>query len=189
MTPTIFCNGLIKAALDRDSSYFLERTETPAKLRQTLKLYKDLRQSMKDYEEILMSDNDHYNRMKDSVLMMYRGLVDSVQKFGLQNIRFDTVDFNNYVNNYRPYFKLDAEGFVFRGQDTFVLRVKEAILLSDGWNLGSVKLFRPGPDDLLLRVADSLREASKHDPRGLRILDSLKKINYKVKENPFIEGN
>lgn len=187
MTPTMFCNGLIKAAFDRDSSYFLERIETPAKIRQAIVLYKELRPAMREYENIVMSDNAQYNLMKDSVLMLYHALVDSIQKFGIQRMTFDTVDFNNYLNNYRPYYKLDADGYIYQNNDTFVLQVKEAMLLTDGWNLGSVKLFKPAPDELLLRVVDSLREASKRDPAGLRTLDSLKKINYKVKENPFIE--
>ncbi len=187
MTPTIFSNGLIQAAFDRDSTFFLEQIETPTKIRQALKLYKDLRPAMKEYETIVMSDNSQYNRMKDSALIMYHGLVDSIQKFGLKKFSFDTVDFNNYVNNYRPYFKLDADGYIYQNNNTYVLKIREAMLLTDGWNLGSVVLFQPAPGEILLRVADSLREASKKDPRGLRTLDSLKKINYQVKENPFLE--
>lgn len=187
MTPTIFCNGLMKAAFDKDSSYFVDRIESPMKLRQTLKLYKDLRSSMQEYENILMSDNSQHERMKDSSLRMYRGLIDSIQKFGIQKITFDTVDFNNYVNNYRPYYKLDAEGFIYQNNQTYVLQVKEAILLTDGWNLGSVRLFKPDSSEMLLRVVDSLKEASKRDPKNIRIMDSLKKINYQVKENPFVQ--
>ncbi len=187
MTPTILCNGLIKAAFDKDSTYFLERIENPAKLRASLKFYKDLRESMREYEELVMADNSQHDRMKDSALIMYKNLIDSIQKFGIKRMVFDTVDFNNYVNNFRPYYKLDAEGFIFQNQDTFILQVKEAFLLSDGWNLGSVKLFKLRPNEMLIRVIDSLKEASKVDPKNLRTLDSLKKINYQVKENPFIE--
>lgn len=57
----------------------------------------------------------------------------------------------------------------------------------DGWNLGSVRLFKPTKDEMLLRVIDSLKEASKTDPRNIRVMDSLKKINYEVKENPFVQ--
>ncbi|MEP7196337.1 MAG: hypothetical protein ABI851_07430 [Saprospiraceae bacterium] len=187
MTPTIFSNGLLKAAFDRDSSYFLERIENPTKLRQALHYYEGLREAMLDYENILMSDNAQHDRMKDSALSMYHGIIDTIEKYHIQRMVFDTVDFNNYVNNYRPYYKLDAEGYIYQNGDTMVLQVKSAILLTDGWNLGFVKLFKPNPNELLLRVVDSLKEASKHDPKNLRILDSLKKINYQVKENPFIE--
>ncbi|NOT37763.1 MAG: hypothetical protein HOP11_10340 [Saprospiraceae bacterium] len=187
MTPTIFSNGLLKAGFDQDTSYFLDRIESPLKLKQTLKIYKDLRPSMQEYENILMSDNMQHDRMRDSAIQMYKGLIDSIAKFGIKKMVFDTVDFNNYVNNYRPYYKLDAEGYIYQNNETYVLQIKEAILLMDGWNLGSVRLFKPTKDEMLLRVIDSLKEASKTDPRNIRVMDSLKKINYEVKENPFVQ--
>ncbi|MEO6190355.1 MAG: hypothetical protein ABIO44_08295 [Saprospiraceae bacterium] len=186
MTPTVFSNGLLKAAFDRDSTYFIERIEDASKLRQTLKLYKNLRLGIQEYENLLMSDNSQHERMKDSALSMYHNLIDSIEKYKIVRMNFDTVDFNNYVNNYRPYYKLDADGYIYQNKDTFVLLIKDAILLTDGWNLGSVKLIRPKPNELLLRVVDSLKEASKRDPKNIRTLDSLKRINYKVLENPML---
>ncbi|MCC6815100.1 MAG: hypothetical protein IT267_01650 [Saprospiraceae bacterium] len=173
MTPTIFANEILESAFKNDSLQFFDRVETASKIRQSLKSYNDLRKNMIDYENMILSDNSQFEKMKDSARIMFRKLRDSIEKFNLSFVQLDTVDFNNYVNNYRPYYKLDLEGYIHQNNEIFVLEVKEAILLSDGWNFGSVRLYKLSPYDMTLRLNDSLRNLIKLDPANKRISDSI----------------
>jgi len=49
---------------------------------------------------------------------------------------------------------LAVDGWIYHGQDTFVLKIRDAILLVDGWNLGSVELVRPDNSLKFIRNKD-----------------------------------
>ncbi|MBK8403316.1 MAG: hypothetical protein IPL25_04265 [Saprospiraceae bacterium] len=86
--------------------------------------------------------------------IQYRELVRKFDSIGLKPFVFDTVDFNNYVNGKRPFYRLAVDGWIYHEQDTFVFKIRDAILLVDGWNLGTVELVRPDNSLKFIRNKD-----------------------------------
>ncbi|MBK6354185.1 MAG: hypothetical protein IPF46_12515 [Saprospiraceae bacterium] len=98
----------------------------------------------------LANDTNRYRIYHDSLMLQYRLLIHQFDSIGLKPFLMDTVDFENYFNAARPYYRLEADAWFNNGKDTFVLKIKDAILLVDGWNLGSVKLYKASEDPKFL---------------------------------------
>jgi len=156
MTPTKMTNIILKAVFERDSSLFEQILYTKEELIGTVNLAK-IKDEIKKNEMRIINDKYHYIVYRDSCMAEFRELIRAFDSLGIKPFTMDTVDFNNYMDLARPYFRLEADSWIPVGQDTFVLKIKNAILLTDGWNLGSVKLLKASSDNPdFLRVKDRI---------------------------------
>lgn len=163
MTPTKLTNILLKAVFERDSSLFEERLYTKEELIGTINRAK-IKDEVKKNEMKIINDKYHYIVYRDSCMAEFRALIKAFDSLGIKPFTMDTVDFNNYMDLARPYFRLEADSWIPVGADTFVLKIKNAILLTDGWNLGSVKLMKASsdnPDFLRVRERNLAEEREK----------------------------
>ena len=156
MTPTKMTNIILKSVFERDSSLFEQLLYTKEELIGTVNLAK-IKDEVKKNEMKIINDKFHYIVYRDSCMAEFRELIRAFDSLGIKPFTMDTVDFNNYMDLARPYFRLEADSWIPAGQDTFVLKIKNAILLTDGWNLGSVKLLKASSDNPdFLRVKDRI---------------------------------
>jgi|JI10StandDraft_1071094.scaffolds.fasta_scaffold08035_2 hypothetical protein len=153
MTPTNLANIILKSVFDKDSTLFLDRLFNKERSLQTLKLGQ-LSDYVIEQETALVNNESEMKIYRDSMSFQYRELVRKFDSIGLKPFVFDTVDFNNYFNGKRPFYRLAVDGWIYHGQDTFVLKIRDAILLVDGWNLGSVELVRPDNSLKFIRNKD-----------------------------------
>ena len=166
MTPTKLINIVLKSVFTKDSSLFIDRFYNKDRIVKTLALA-----TISDFafnkEMELANDTNRYRIYHDSLMLQYRLLIHQFDSIGLKPFLMDTVDFENYFNAARPYFRLEADAWFNHGKDTFVLKIKDAILLVDGWNLGSVKLYKASEDPMFVRIKDKLIEEAKNKKRIL----------------------
>lgn len=163
MTPTDFTNIILKSVFEKDSPAFKERLYHANELQDAINLAK-LTPEVRKNEQKIINDKYHYIVYEDSCMLEYRSLIKQFDSLGITAFTMDTVDFNNYFEPKRPYIRLEADSWIYKGQDTFVLKIKDAVLLRDGWNLGSVKLMKGSmTDPKFLRVSDILRKIPVQD--------------------------
>ena len=93
-------------------------------------------------ERIIIDRPDFDTTMIEYALNNYRAGIETLRSIDClsQNVVIDSVEFRNFLDHKRPYYHLDVDGFFSCNDETWVIAIRDAVLLAEGWHLGGFKI-------------------------------------------------